>query len=471
MAFLFGRDDPPVIGTNDPGSYYLGTHYDFETGREGGAMYMPGSSFKSILLCGVARAGKDSGIGTYNALRFEGGSLVTFDKGGEQASIAGAHRAKVGKKFDINPYGVGTDFYPDLASDGFGSLAAIKPGDPMAFEESYALSEAWHRIEGKDPHWAKRARGFWCGASLYEINQAAKEGRPASNYNVRKLFTEPDVFDPQTGEPVKGFIANMRKLATCGDEMVEALVASGTTPNDETASVRATIDANTIALQSPNIRNDEQKSGLPLHLIGNEAVSVFFSLYPYMVREGSIHAPLCRMVMATILRSLYRPTKVGCTVYINEFQSFSKFEEVEAALGLTAGFSIRLVLVVQSLAALREIYGNGWEVFFSQAGAVIQVGAPADKFSADYLSARSGETTIRQPNAGLSINPGGIGMSEGEAYTRRPYLMPQDLYNLKPGYGYVFLPGLANPVPACFPPYWKNPTLNRRARPNPYYRG
>jgi type IV secretory pathway TraG/TraD family ATPase VirD4 len=190
-----------------------------------------------------------------------------------------------------------------------------------------------------------------------------------------------------------------------------------------------------------------------------------------MVREGSIHAPYCRMVMAKILRSLYRPTKVGCTVYINEFQSFSKFEEVEAALGLTAGFSIRLVLVVQSLAALREIYGAGWEVFFSQAGAVIQVGAPADKFSADYLSARSGENSIRQPNVGLSINPGGLGMSEGEAYTRRPYLMPQDLYNLKPGYGYVFLPGLANPVPACFPPYWTNPTLNRRARPNPYYRG
>lgn len=471
MAWLFGRDDPPVIGCDDPGSYYLGHHYDYGAGRRGGAMYMPGSSFKMILVCGVARAGKDSGVGTYNALRFEGGSLVMFDKGAEAAAIAGAHRAGRGPKFDINPYGLLTQHYPDLESDGFNSLAAIQHGNPMAFEESYALSEAWHRLEGKDPHWPKRARGVWCGGSLHEINQAAKEGRAASNYNVRKIFTEPDMLDPKTGEPVKGFTANARKLAASGDENVEALFASVTTQNDETASVRATIDANTIAMQSPLIRRDEEKNGLPLHLIGDDAVSVFFSLPPYMVREGSIHAPYSRMVMATILRSLYRPTKVGCTVYINEFQSFSKFEEVEAAIGLTAGFSIRLVLVVQSLAALHEIYGAGWEVFFSQAGAVIQVGAPADKFTADYLSARSGETSIAQPNIGLQLNPGGVGMSEGEAYARRPFLMPQDLYNLKPGFGYVFLPGLANPVPACFPPYWTMPTLNRRARPNPYYRG
>lgn len=59
MAWLFGRDDPPVIGSDDPGSYYLGHHYDYATDRRGPAMYMPGSSFKMILLCGVARAGKD----------------------------------------------------------------------------------------------------------------------------------------------------------------------------------------------------------------------------------------------------------------------------------------------------------------------------------------------------------------------------------------------------------------------------
>ena len=72
------------------------------------------------------------------------------------------------------------------------------------------------------------------------------------------------------------------------------------------------------------------------------------------------------------------------------------------------------------------------------------------------------------------MNPGGVGLSSGDAYARRPYLMPQDLYNIPPGQGYIWLAGLANPIPACFPPYFDKrywPELKGRARANPYYKG
>lgn len=42
-------------------------------------------------------------------------------------------------------------------------------------------------------------------------------------------------------------------------------------------------------------------------------------------------------------------------------------------------------------------------------------------------------------------------MSSGEGYTRRQHLMPQDLYGLQPGYGYVWAAGLSNAIPAYFP--------------------
>ena len=74
----------------------------------------------------------------------------------------------------------------------------------------------------------------------------------------------------------------------------------------------------------------------------------------------------------------------------------------------------------------------------------------------------------------MAVNPGGVGLSSGDAYTRRPYLMPQDLYEIPRGQGYIWLAGLASPIPAAFPPYFDErhwPELKRRARANPYYRG
>jgi hypothetical protein len=53
----------------------------------------------------------------------------------------------------------------------------------------------------------------------------------------------------------------------------------------------------------------------------------------------------------------------------------------------------------------------------------------------------------------LNFNPGGgIGSTTGDAYGRRPALMPQDLRNIPPGQGYIWLAGLNDPIPAIFPP-------------------
>jgi type IV secretory pathway TraG/TraD family ATPase VirD4 len=144
---------------------------------------------------------------------------------------------------------------------------------------------------------------------------------------------------------------------------------------------------------------------------------------------------------------------------------------IESAIGLVAGCSIQLVIVVQSLVQLKQLYSDAWEAFFGQAGAVILVGSPGDDFSANYLAAHSGEMTIRQPNAGVNLNPGGAGWSWGDAYARRQYLMPMDLRNIRRGEGYIWLAGLNDPLPAMFPPFYDDPLrpeLKKRARANPY---
>jgi type IV secretion system protein VirD4 len=162
---------------------------------------------------------------------------------------------------------------------------------------------------------------------------------------------------------------------------------------------------------------------------------------------------------------------VPVRLFLNEFATMGRVPAVESSVGLVAGSSIQLVIVVQSLAQLKQHYGDGWETFFGQAGAVILVGSPGDEFTCDYLANHSGELTMRQPNVGLNLSAGGVSLSSGEGYGRRPYLMAQDLRNTRKGEGYIWIAGLNDPIPAMFPPYYDDPVLKHRARANPYFRG
>jgi len=78
--------------------------------------------------------------------------------------------------------------------------------------------------------------------------------------------------------------------------------------------------------------------------------------------------------------------------------------------------------------------------------------------------------SIIKPHSGTSFNPGGLGLSAGDAFHTRPTLTHADLYNLRPGTGFIFLQGLADPIPAAFPGWYTDPVLSRRGRRDPYVR-
>ena len=161
---------------------------------------------------------------------------------------------------------------------------------------------------------------------------------------------------------------------------------------------------------------------------------------------------------------------------VNEFFAMGRVPAIESAIGLVAGCSIQLVVVVQSLVQLKQLYGDAWEAFLGQAGAVILVGSPADDFTARTTSPTTrGELTTRQPTAECNINPGRRGWTWGDIFTAPISELPQDLRNIRRGEGYIWLAGLNDPLPAMFPPYYDDPLRpelkRRRARTNPYYRG
>jgi type IV secretory pathway TraG/TraD family ATPase VirD4 len=481
MAFWWKSrwDDEEVIGSAAPEAFYLGRYWYEESGfkrpRIGPKMQMP--SCEPIVVIGRNRSGKDAGIGNYNALQLGGNaSWFMYDPRGEGAAVTALYRRQLGPTAIINPDNVHAHRpgYGDLRSVGRNPLEAVDWGDKF-FDQVARIVAAWLRLPPHgDLHWMEGGRQVVHALAMFEIQRAAIEGRPPSVHNIRMMLTEANQFDPKTREPVAGFAATAVRIINEAGPQAASLISRFVEANDETQGVKATADTATQWMLSPIMARDMSvRGGADFRQLGKKPSSYYYVL-PHEMCET--HSALVREALASALATLYDPTNtVPCTFWLNEFATLGRSEAVENALGLVAGSGagIRLCFVVQSLTQLARHYGEkDWENFMGQAGAVILIGPPADKFTAEYLSSRSGEKTILSPNASMSLNAGGAaGMSSGEAFTRINYLLPQDLYALQPGFGYVWVAGLSNAIPSYFPPYFDVDLLRQRARANPLYKG
>ena len=283
----------------------------------------------------------------------------------------------------VNQFGQLTDHpgYEDLASDGWCMLGGHDPKSPRFFDYAAGDAEALIKLEtGNGEHFSLRAREFVLGHAIAEVITAKAENRPPLLANVRAAITEAPERDAK-GNLIKGVAVTAARLVKTGGPQVASLLGTfADADNEEVQGVLATASGQTQWLLSEPIREDEKRpNGVPLNELGERPMSVF-GIMPHEMMET--HAVPQRLLLAQALRSLYRPTKTVCTFWVNELASLGRLTPIENALGLVAGYGIQLILVVQSLTQLKDIYGDGWEKFMGMAAFTALVGPAADDFTA-----------------------------------------------------------------------------------------
>ena len=471
----------------DPSAWSLGRYWDKPSQTALDKLLYAGN--EPIIVIGRNRSGKDSGIGTYNALSLINKSMVYIDPRGETAAISAPYRRTLGPVFCLNPFDVVAGEpqfrgkYADLKSTRYNPLRFLNPDSPRFFEDCLLIAEALILIEGTQPHFNRAARGLALGFLMHEVREARRERRAPSLWKVRAALTQPDVYDAQ-GRLIKGLAINCQELAAKGyaNELsakgywqIASLLGRYSADNDETQGVRATADALTIWLLSDAMRRDLDDGaggGLDMRLLGDRACTCFVILPPEMISET--HSPWVRLVITSAMRALFRPRPDGvvCSFWLNEFRILGELRAVADSMGLLAGYGIQPIPVLQSLSQL-TIYDKEWENFIGQAGAMLHVGRTGDNFTAEYLSKYSGEMTIRNPSTSITYSAGGPpSLNRSESFMQRPYLMPQDLMRIRDRFGFVWRGGRV--IPAYFPGYFDVDLLDDRggrASRNPYYKG
>jgi type IV secretion system protein VirD4 len=132
---------------------------------------------------------------------------------------------------------------------------------------------------------------------------------------------------------------------------------------------------------------------------------------------------------------------------LDEFTALGRIPIIAESISYLPGYNVRVLLVIQTPAQLREVYGvNGSETMLKSLAARI-VFAPKDFADAREISDELGNTTVKvrtlsKPLHDFSSGKGTRGRSVNVSEQRRALLLPQEVKELGSHEAIVFLEGL-----------------------------
>ena len=453
----------PIPKSTGPTSVYLGRYS--QDGRVGNELNYDGE--RHLLLFGPNGSGKGTRLLVPNLLRIGGKSLVVIDPKGELAAITASYRRTVSDVVILNPFDL-----LGLGSAGFNPLAALDPDAPTFLDDAVGVGEALIKIEDKDPHWSESAQGLLVALLMWEVKLARREARTPLLANVRYMLTEPDesIGGGNEQQLIKGLRITAARMVEQGGFEIESLVGRFTRNSNEIASIRSTADRQTSWILSQPMRADLAQNGINFADLKRRPMTVYVVLPAERMRT---HSVWLRLVIVTALHSLYTPGGIPTLFMLDEFAQLGHLGPIEDAFGLVRGYGVQLWPILQDLNQLKALYKERWETFMGNAG-VVQGFAPNDLTTAEWMSRRSGDTTVVATgyNHGDNQNQGGQGTSDGLSYSqqKRRLFLPQELMDIREGAGLMWPAGTSKSVPFFAPSYWQDITVAGRAQTNPYYR-
>jgi type IV secretory pathway TraG/TraD family ATPase VirD4 len=392
---------------------------DFLLGYQAGGIPVGVPDDRHVLLVGGTRGGKGVSFLVPNLCLYPG-SVVVIDPKGENAIIT-ARRRGGGSQYArglgcrvvlLDPFhAVQTpeDSFADLRS-GYNPLDLVDPARPESIDDASRIADALVVSEGsKDPYWEESARAF-IKAVILHVASAPDYASARNLVTVRALLmagdTERQKLAGLTGGKktkttgLSHLFAQMKRNKAFGGAVAQAGAMFGNLEENATrtmANIAQIACTNTDFIESPGMQKCLERSGFQLHDLktDEQGLSLFMSLpQSYMGTHYRWLRMMVTLMTAEMERYRQRPASGHAVLMVlDEFPALKRMRVIENAAAQIAGFGVRLVMVVQTLAQLKDTYKENWETLVANAGVKLFF-ANDDHFTRDYASKLIGEREL-----------------------------------------------------------------------------
>jgi len=385
---------------------------------------------QGVALAAPPRSGKGVGVVVPNALNWPG-SLVCIDIKRENWSLTAGYRANSGHACYL---------FDPFAEDG--RTAAWNPFFYVASEPQRRINDLQRIAEmlypdppNVDPFWTASARSLFLGIALY-LFETPSLPRTIGEVLRQGMASDDEGFGQHWKRTIEGRNSGRFPLSS---ECVRALYDVIDLAPVTASSIRKTFTSRLDLWLNPMLDAATSANDFDLRTLRERPMSIYVGVNPDdLHRLRPVLSLFFQQAIGLQTRELPERNprlKHQVMMLLDEFTALGRIPIIAEAISYLPGYNVRVVLVIQTPAQLREVYGaNAAETMLKSLAARV-VFAPKDYSDAREISDEHGFTTVNvkslsRPRFSLfdakARRAGSISVSE----QRRALLLPQEVKEL-----------------------------------------
>lgn len=388
-------------------------------------LQFPGQQF--CLLAAPTRSGKGVSFVIPNLLNWPD-SAVVLDIKLENFSLTSGYRAAHGQKvFLFNPYAEDGRTHRWNPLDGVSRNPNLRVGDLLTLAGGLYPAHPGD----KDAFWVDSAKNLFLGlallvmespelpATLGEVlRQSSGKGKGLKDHLVERVNARAAEERPYSAE--------------CVDAINRFIGASENT----LANIISSFNAPLVIFANPLVDAATSHSDFDIGRVRDERVTIYLGIQPNRLADASL---LLNVFFSQLInvntKSLPSTDRhpFPCLLILDEFPALGKIGIISKANAFIAGYGLRLLTIIQSVAQLEGVYGPNDARTLITNHAMQVLFTPREQKDAAAYSEMLGYYTTKSTSVGRSVSRGfGSGGSNSENISdqRRALLLPQELKEL-----------------------------------------
>jgi type IV secretion system protein VirD4 len=414
-----------------------------------------------VILAAPTRSGKGVGVVIPNLLEYQE-SAVVLDIKQENYELTSGWRASQGQEIYLfNP------FAEDRRTHRWNPLSYVSR-DP-AFRVSDLMSiAAMLYPDGADDQkfWISQARNAFMAFTLFLFEKWQEEEKQGVPSQLRNRPTLGAVYRLSSGDgsDLKQFYQLLAQQPFLGGNARSAFANLLSQTNETFASILGTFKEPLNAWINPVLDAATSADDFLLTDVRQKKMTIYIGIQPNKLAESRL---IVNLFFSQLINQNTRELpqnnpalKQQCLLLMDEFTSIGKVEIIASAVAYMAGYNMRLLPIIQSMAQLDAIYGKDVSRTMITNHALQIVFAPREQQDANDYSDMLGYTTVRKENITR-----GRETSRSHSEERRALMLPQELKAMGSEKQVFFYEGIPHPVMCEKIRYYKDRYFTARLLP------
>ena len=405
-----------------------------------GRRYLMLDGQQGVALAAPPRAGKGTGVVIPNLLNWPGSVICVDIKKENWTLTAGFRAASAQSCFLFDP------FSEDGKTARWNPFYYVSEEPAKRVNDLQRIAEMLYPDPSSgDPFWAASARSVFLGIALY-LFETPSLPKTIGEVLRQGMASEGEGFGHHWKRVMEGRNTGRYPLTPqCTRALCDLIDLAPSTES----SIRKTFTSRLDLWLNPILDAATSGNDFDLRDLRRKPLSIYVGVNPDdLHRLRPVLSLFFQQAIGLQTRSLpeHDPTlNHQVLILLDEFTALGKIPIIAEAISYLPGYNVRVMMVIQTPAQLREVYGpNGSETMLKSLAARI-VFTPKDMADAREISEELGNTTVKvksysRPQMGFGDRKRQNTVNVSEQ--RRPLLLPQEIKALGKDQALIFYEGL-----------------------------